>query len=78
MSTIHVVPLDDLIAHDVPGGIDGHSGNPGDWLAIEATGPELDCPCAPRVEHCPSIDDAGPDGWLVVHHSLDGREAEQF
>lgn len=31
-----------------------------------------DCVCGPTVEHVPNPN--GPDGWLIVHHSLDGRE----
>jgi hypothetical protein len=31
-----------------------------------------DCPCGPRVEPVPDGD--GTIGWVVVHHSLDGRE----
>ena len=31
-----------------------------------------DCTCGPRVEPVPSA--GGTVGWLVVHHSLDGRE----
>jgi hypothetical protein len=30
------------------------------------------CTCGPRVE--PVERDDGSYGWLVVHHSLDGRE----
>lgn len=30
------------------------------------------CPCGPTPEHVPNPD--GPDGWLIKHHSLDGRE----
>lgn len=30
------------------------------------------CPCGPTVELVHNDD--GPDGWLVVHNSLDGRE----
>lgn len=30
-----------------------------------------DCPCGPSVE---LLDGVAHDGWLVVHHSLDGRE----
>ena len=33
-----------------------------------------DCVCGPTVEHVPS--DSG-DGWLVTHHSLDGREKDE-
>jgi hypothetical protein len=31
-----------------------------------------ECVCGPDVE-CVPCDDA-PDGWLITHHSLDGRE----
>ncbi|WP_222840698.1 hypothetical protein [Actinosynnema mirum] len=31
-----------------------------------------DCVCGPTSELVPNPH--GPDGWLVVHHSLDGRE----
>lgn len=31
-----------------------------------------DCPCGPRIE--PVERDDGSIGWLIVHHSLDGRE----
>lgn len=31
-----------------------------------------DCPCGPTPELVASDD--GPDGWVIVHHSLDGRE----
>jgi hypothetical protein len=31
-----------------------------------------DCPCGPTAELVPNPD--GPDGWLITHHSLDGRE----
>jgi hypothetical protein len=35
-----------------------------------------DCPCGPKTE--PVERDDGSFGWLVCHHSLDGREmAEQ-
>lgn len=30
------------------------------------------CPCGPRTEPVPGDD--GSVGWVVVHHSLDGRE----
>ena len=30
-----------------------------------------DCPCGPETHHTPTP--AG-DGWIIVHHSLDGRE----
>ena len=31
-----------------------------------------ECPCGPDIECVPNPH--GPDGWLVTHHSLDGRE----
>ncbi|MGG7510891.1 hypothetical protein [Plantibacter sp. YIM 135249] len=33
-----------------------------------------DCLCGPRTE--PVQRDDGSYGWVIVHHSLDGREAE--
>lgn len=54
MSTVHVLPVDDLIEHDSDGG---------------------ECPCGPSTE--PVFRDNGSNGWLVVHHSLDGREASE-
>lgn len=32
-----------------------------------------ECPCGPTTE--PVMRDDGSNGWLVTHHSLDGREA---
>lgn len=74
MSTVHVVPLGDSVEHLVPGGLDGHRSEDGCWLAIEAdpTVPVVDCPCGPTVELVSNPD--GPDGWLLTHHSIDGRE----
>ena len=34
-----------------------------------------DCVCGPTAE--PVIDDDGSCGWVIVHHSLDGREANE-
>lgn len=34
-----------------------------------------DCVCGPRIEPVPADD--GSMGWVVVHHSLDGREANE-
>lgn len=31
-----------------------------------------DCPCGPRVEAVFRED--GSNGWVIIHHSLDGRE----
>lgn len=33
---------------------------------------EPDCVCGPEVR--PNAQDDGSTGWLLVHHSLDGRE----
>lgn len=33
---------------------------------------EHDCPCGPDVEAV--FRDDGSNGWLITHHSLDGRE----
>lgn len=45
----------------------------GDLVDHDTTG-ESDCVCGPRVEHVPCD---GPDGWVVVHRSLDGRESAE-
>lgn len=75
MSTVHVVPVRDQIDHLVPGGLIGRDRTVPDrwWLSIEADpdAPEVDCPCGPVVEHVP------PNGWLISHHSLDGRERNE-
>jgi hypothetical protein len=34
-----------------------------------------DCLCGPSVEPVPRPD--GSMGWLTIHHSLDGREADE-
>lgn len=34
-----------------------------------------DCPCGPTTE--PVMRDDGSNGWLVIHSSLDGREARE-
>ncbi|KPG86529.1 hypothetical protein AEQ27_04010 [Frigoribacterium sp. RIT-PI-h] len=34
-----------------------------------------DCPCGPTTEAVPRDD--GSYGWLIVHHSLDGREKKE-
>lgn len=72
MSTVHVIPLGDPIRHDIPGGYDQFIHEARGWLAIEALGDDTSCSCGPLVEWVSNPD--GPDGWLVTHHSLDGRE----
>lgn len=42
-----------------------------DLIAHEDVGDE--CPCGPRLEAVKRDD--GSVGWVVIHHSLDGREA---
>lgn len=51
MSTVHVLPISDLVDHEDEG---------------------TDCVCGPAVE-CVQNED-GPDGWLIVHNALDGRD----
>lgn len=41
----------------------------GDLIEHELTD---DCPCGP--EQRPEPQEDGSTGWLVIHHSLDGRE----
>lgn len=45
----------------------------GDLIEHEDT--EDTCPCGPAVELVRN--EGGPDGWVIVHHSLDGREAHE-
>lgn len=47
-----------------------------DLIEHDCTTEGLTCICGPRVEHC-TYDDA-PDGWLIVHNSLDGRERDEY
>lgn len=72
MTAVQVVPLCDLVVHNVPGGYD--DGNyDGGWLVIEAgEEPDVRCVCSPRQDLVATP--GRPDGWIVVHHSLDGRE----
>lgn len=74
MATVHVVPLSDLVHHHVPGGIGTRHEDSG-WLVIEADTMWHDCVCGPDLECVPVP--CGPDGWLVTHHSLDGREQSE-
>ncbi|MCW2496386.1 MAG: hypothetical protein JWQ77_2310 [Jatrophihabitans sp.] len=53
MSTVHVLPVADLIDHAASD----------------------ECTCGPTTEPVPR--DNGSFGWLVTHHSLDGREARE-
>lgn len=81
MSTVHVVPLHDSVQHTVALDVvlaewEQNTG-PGRWLAVELLPHEQEQPCAcgPTPELVPNPD--GPDGWVVTHHSLDGREQDE-
>lgn len=52
-------------------GGEGHAVPIGDLIDHVLT----DCPCGPRTEAVAHPD--GSFGWIVVHHSLDGREASE-
>jgi len=47
----------------------------GDLIEHDTATSEPDCPCGPTVR--PEKRDDGSVGWLIVHHSLDGRELEK-
>ncbi len=55
VSTVHVLPIGDLIAHD--------------------SDHDDACVCGPDVE--PVKGDDGAIGWVITHHSLDGREQHE-
>lgn len=44
----------------------------GDLIEHGPTGETEECPCGPLTEPVKRND--GSVGWIVVHHSLDGRE----
>jgi hypothetical protein len=44
-----------------------------DLIEHDSSGDE--CPCGPTTE--PVMRNDGSNGWLVTHHSLDGREQEE-
>lgn len=44
----------------------------GDLVDHDTSITEPDCACGPEVK--PATHDEGSGGWLLVHHSLDGRE----
>lgn len=71
MTTVHVVPVSDGMTHTVPGGYTV-PGPPHRWVVVEALGEDDGCVCVPAVECVPR--ESGRNGWLVTHHSLDGRE----
>lgn len=45
----------------------------GDLIEHDTSGE--DCACGPTTEAVMRND--GSNGWLVIHHSLDGREASE-
>jgi hypothetical protein len=44
----------------------------GDLVDHDTSTAEPDCVCGPEVK--PVTHDDGSMGWLLVHHSIDGRE----
>jgi hypothetical protein len=46
-----------------------------DLVEHDTSTDQPDCVCVPRVEHVERAD--GSDGWIMIHHSLDGRESEE-
>ena len=44
----------------------------GDLTEHDTSTTEADCVCGPTVQ--PEKREDGSVGWLIVHHSLDGRE----
>ena len=43
-----------------------------DLISHDTSTAEPDCVCGPEVR--PVTQEGGSMGWLLVHHSLDGRE----
>ncbi len=75
MPTVHVVPLGDAVEHLAP---PNPAAEACGWLMIEELPGEDfgSCPCGTRTEPVPADD--GSMGWLVTHHSLDGRELTEM
>jgi hypothetical protein len=46
-----------------------------DLIVHDTSTTEADCICGPRT--VPVEQKHGGTGWLIVHHSLDGREREE-
>lgn len=47
----------------------------GDLIEHDTRTAEADCLCGPETQ--PVKRDDGSMGWLIVHHSLDNREARE-
>ena len=47
----------------------------GDSIDHDTATSEPDCVCGPRTQ--PTESDDGSVNWLLVHHSLDGREQRE-
>lgn len=46
-----------------------------DLIEHDSSTDQADCVCGPAVECVPAA--AGPDGWVITHHALDGREQRE-
>lgn len=77
MTAVHVAPVADGMTHTVPGGYDIPGARaPRGWVAVESAGEAPDCClCGPAQELVRQ--ESGCDGWVVTHHSLDGRERDE-
>lgn len=49
-----------------------HAHPQNDLIAHDTATGDADCPCGPSIR--PIEQEDGGVGWLIVHHSLDGRE----
>lgn len=47
----------------------------GDIIEHDTSDAEGNCPCGPEAR--PVTREDGSVGWLLVHHSLDNREAQE-
>lgn len=46
-----------------------------DLIEHDPTDDDGNCPCGPRID--PVKNDDGSIGWIITHHSLDGRERDE-
>ena len=69
---IHLVPIGDLIEHDVPGGIPWEKVPDTPWFLIEALSGKCACECRPEFQ---TVWHEGKFyGVVVAHTAMDGRE----